>query len=46
MCSIQYTPSAVTSGDAFNLGNNGGAGTFASVSFLEINFNNFKSVAK
>jgi len=30
MCSIQYTPSAVTSGDAFNLGNNGGAGTFAS----------------
>jgi len=30
MCSIQYTPSAVTSGDAFNLGNDGGAGTFAS----------------
>jgi len=30
MCAIQYTPTQVTSGDAFNLGNNNGAGTFAS----------------
>jgi len=31
MCSIQYTPSPVTTGDAFNIGNNGAAGTKAGI---------------